>query len=150
VATDLDHVRRLAATDSLAVAATTRADGSVQASVVNAGVFESPPTGEPAVAFVVRGGSVKQAHLRARPAITAVFRSGWEWVTVEGTATLIGPDDPHAAVAATEVPGLLRDVFAAAGGTHDDWDEFDRVMAADRRLAVLVTPERIYTNPPPG
>jgi hypothetical protein len=41
---------------------------------------------------------------------------------------------------------VLRDVFSAAGGTHDDWDEYDRVVAADRRAAVLVTPERITTN----
>ncbi len=40
------------------------------------------------------------------------------------------------------LPGLLRDVFAAAGGTHADWDEFDRVMAAERRAAVLVEPTR--------
>jgi hypothetical protein len=35
-------------------------------------------------------------------------------------------------------------VFVAAGGTHDDWDEYDRVMAEERRAAVLVTPTRIY------
>jgi hypothetical protein len=38
-------------------------------------------------------------------------------------------------------------VFAAAGGTHDNWDEFDRVMAAEQRVAVLVTPERIIGQP---
>jgi hypothetical protein len=41
---------------------------------------------------------------------------------------------------------LLRGVFVAAGGTHQDWDEFDRVMEADRRTAVLVAPERISAN----
>jgi len=45
------------------------------------------------------------------------------------------------------VPQLLRDVFSAAGGTHDDWDEYDRVMADEDRLAVLVRPERVYSNP---
>ena len=48
---------------------------------------------------------------------------------------------------AGSVPQVLRDVFSAAGGTHDDWDEYDRVMAAERRLAVLVGPERVYSNP---
>ena len=37
-------------------------------------------------------------------------------------------------------------VFSGAGGTHDDWDEFDRVMAAERRTAVLVMPRRVYSN----
>ncbi|MDH5291862.1 MAG: hypothetical protein OEY41_17845, partial [Acidimicrobiia bacterium] len=45
--------------------------------------------------------------------------------------------------AGQELGPLLRAVFAAAGGTHDDWDEFDRVMAAENRIAVFVIPERI-------
>ena len=44
------------------------------------------------------------------------------------------------------MPALLRDIFTAAGGTHEDWDEYDRVMAAERRTAVLVTPTRVYGN----
>ena len=64
-----------------------------------------------------------------------VFRAGWEWVTVEGAARVGGAD-----------PQLLRDVFTAAGGQHDDWDESDRVMAADGRVAVFVQPERIISN----
>ncbi|MDH6288058.1 hypothetical protein M2275_002964 [Rhodococcus opacus] len=42
---------------------------------------------------------------------------------------------------------LLREIFVAAGGTHDNWTEFDRVMAADRRTPVLIRPDRIYSNP---
>ena len=42
---------------------------------------------------------------------------------------------------------LLRDVFRAAGGNHDDWDTYDRVMAQERRAAVLIAPSRVYTNP---
>lgn len=44
------------------------------------------------------------------------------------------------------LPTLLRDVFTAAGGTHDNWREFDRVMAAERRTAVLVHPDRLTSN----
>ena len=44
------------------------------------------------------------------------------------------------------IAGLLRDVFRAAGGSHDDWDEYDRVMADDRRAVVFVTPARITGN----
>ena len=64
---------------------------------------------------------------------------------MEGPTSIIGPDEPDAPD--TEVLRvLLRDVFIAAGGTHDDWDEYDRVMREDRRAAVLVTPERITSN----
>ncbi|CAN5339733.1 pyridoxamine 5'-phosphate oxidase family protein [soil metagenome] len=145
---DLDLVRRLAASErGLATVATTRADGSVQASVVNAGVVEHPVDGRPVVGFVTRGGSVKLRHLRQRARATVVFRSGWRWVTVEGVADLAGPDDPLAGLEPGAVPRLLRDVFTAIGGTHDDWDEYDRVMAEQRRAAVLVRPERVYANP---
>ena len=43
---------------------------------------------------------------------------------------------------------LLRDIYAAAGGSHPDLAEYDRVMAANRRTAVLLAPERFATNPP--
>jgi hypothetical protein len=59
---------------------------------------------------------------------------------------IAGPDDPLAGVDASDVPALLRTVFRAAGGTHDDWDEYDRVMAAERRAAVFVRAERILAN----
>ena len=41
---------------------------------------------------------------------------------------------------------LLRAVFAAAGGTHDDWDTYDQVMATEGRTAVLIEPRRVYSN----
>jgi hypothetical protein len=41
---------------------------------------------------------------------------------------------------------LLREVFVAAGGSHDNWAEYDRVMAEQRRTVVFVTPTRIYSN----
>ena len=100
---DLDLVRRLAAADhGLAVFTTTRRDGSVQASLVNAGVLANPVSSLPAVGVVVRADAHKLK--------------------------------------------LLRAIFSAAGGTHDDWDEFDRVMAAERRTAVFVEPVRITSN----
>jgi hypothetical protein len=40
---------------------------------------------------------------------------------------------------------LLRAVFTAAGGAHDDWETYDRVMAQERRTAVLMTPDRVYS-----
>ena len=75
-----------------------------------------------------------------------MFRHGADWAGVEGPVRLLGPDDPFEGFGPGQVAMLLRAVFVAAGGTHQDWDEFDRVMAADRRTAVLVTPERISGN----
>ena len=91
---DLDLVRRLVAADhGLAIITTTRADGSVHASLVNAGVLDDPIGGRPAVGAVVRADTRKLRLLRRTQRATIVFRSGWEWVAVDGPVTLIGPDD---------------------------------------------------------
>ncbi len=130
----------------LAVVATTRGDDTVQASVVNAGILAHPVAGEQVVGFVTRGGSRKQLHLRQRPSCAVTFRRGWQWATVEGDAQLIGPDDPVEGVDAERLRLLLREVFTAAGGDHDDWEAYDRVMAQQRRTAVLIPPRRVYSN----
>jgi PPOX class probable F420-dependent enzyme len=144
---DMDLVRRLVTADQgLAIVSTLRAAGTVQSSLVNAGVTPHPVDGHDVVAFVARGDALKLRHLRRRPYANVVFRAGWEWVAVEGTTTLIGPDDPAQGVDASQLRELLRTIFRAAGGTHGDWDEYDRVMAAERRTAVLVDPERITSN----
>ena len=138
----LREAAALAATESgLVVVATLRADGTIQSSVVNAGVLAHPETGADVLAFVTYG-RVKLGNLRARPTVSATFRHGWQWATVEGTAELAGPDDPRPWFG----PHLLREVFTAAGGTHDDWDEYDRTMVEQRRTAVLITPTRVYSN----
>ncbi len=87
------------------------------------------------------------SEIRADPRVTIVARAGWRWATVEGDAAIIGPDDPHPGVDSEALRVLLRDIFRAAGGTHDDWDTYDKVMAEERRAAVLITPSRVYTNP---
>ncbi len=127
---DLDLVRRLAGADhGLAIVSVARPDGTVQSSLVNAGVLDGK------VAFVARGDAYKLRLIKASGRANVVFRAGWEWVSVEGPAEDAGTD-----------PTLLRNVFTAAGGTHDDWDEYDRVMAAEGRTAVMVTPARITSN----
>ena len=97
---DLDQVRRLGqAEHGLVVVAVARPDGTVNTSVVNAGVLADPVTGEDVVGFVVRGDARKLRYLAVRCGRAAVtFRSGWQWVTVEGPVRLAGPDD--------ELPGL--------------------------------------------
>jgi len=144
--TTLNEAWSLAADESgLAIVATLRAAGTIQSSLVNAGVLAHPATGEPVLAFVTYG-KVKLANLRERPQVTTTFRKGWQWATVEGTAELAGPNDPQPWLDPERLRLLLREVFTAAGGKHDDWDEYDRVMAEQGRTAVLITPTRVYSN----
>jgi hypothetical protein len=141
-----ERVRALSTPEAgLAVAVTQRRDGSPLASVVNAGVADHPVTGDRIVGFVSRGGARKLTHLRRWPQVTVVFRSGWQWLAVEGNADLAGPDDVLAGLDPAAIPELLRNVYAAAvGGTSGDWAALDDIMAAERHAAVLVRPERVY------
>ena len=129
----------------LAVVSTLRADQTIQSSVVNAGVLAHPTTDVDVVGFVTYG-KTKLGNLRRRPQLSITFRAGWKWVAVEGSAGLIGPDDPWPGFDAEAQRLLLRKVFRAAGGDHDDWDEYDRTMVEQRRTAVLVHPSRVYSN----
>ena len=144
--TTLEEAAALALHDrGLVVISTLRSNGTIQASVVNAGVIAHPATGE-TVLGVVTAGRIKLANLRARPQVTAVFRAGWQWAAVEGHAELVGPDDPQPWLDAEGLRKLRRGIFAAAGGEHDNWDDYDRIMAEERRAAVLIRPDRIYGN----
>src|ERR1700712_5998287 len=133
----LTDAAALAADESgLAVVSTARADGRIQASLANAGVGPHPLTADPVLAFVTYG-KVKLANLRARPGIAVTFRNGWQWATVEGSTEIVGPDDPQPWLTDPDALRLLlREVFTAAGGSHDDWAEYDQVMARQRRAVV--------------
>ena len=140
---DIEDFGRLIAGDhGLVVVSTLRDDGTIASSVVNAGVLPHPLTGETVVGMVFRGGIRKLAHLRKRPYANVVIRAGWQWAAVEGSTELAGPEDAMDGIDAERLRLLLREIFTAAGGTHDDWPTYDRVMAEERRVAVLVTPER--------
>lgn len=144
----LDRARELGARESgLVVVTTSRADGTVQASVVNAGLLSHPRSGELVVAFVARGATRKLVNLRRRPRATVVFRSGWDWVAIEGDAELAGPDDLSKGMNGIDLPALLRRVYsAAAGGTPEDWAKLDEPIANERHTAVLIQPVRAYSN----
>jgi hypothetical protein len=143
---DLELVDRLAAADHhLAVFTTAGLDGAVHASVVSAGVIDDPIDGHPGVGAVVYGASRKLSLLRQSGTASVVFKSGFEWAAVAGPVRLIGPED--GTEFGLDVPEVIRSVFRAAGGTHADWAEFDRIMAAERRCAVFVGAAKITGNP---
>ncbi|MDH3755220.1 MAG: pyridoxamine 5'-phosphate oxidase [Acidimicrobiia bacterium] len=144
---DLDDVRRfLGDENGLAIVSTVQADGRVLSSVTNCGVTDHPGRGTPCVAFVSRGDASRLGHIRRGSAVTVAVRRGWTWRAVTGTADVIGPDDPADGVDGERLRVLLREIFQAAGGDHDDYDEYDRVMAEERRAAVFVAPDRILGN----
>ncbi len=136
----------LAEENGLAVISTAQADGRVLSSVANCGPVDHPVSGESRVAFVSMGGASRLGHIRRGAPVTIAVRRGWRWRSVTGPAELIGPDDMPDGMDADALRVLLREVFHAAGGTHDDLDEYDRAMAEESRVAVFVSPERILGN----
>ena len=119
-----------------AVVTTIGRSGLPQATIVRAGPYEGT------MAFVVRGGTVKLANLKRDDRCTVlVAKPDWtRYATVEGRAATHRQDN----TGEEELRMLLRRVFSAAGGTHSDWEEYDRVMREEARAVVLVTPERVY------
>jgi hypothetical protein len=98
------------------------------------------------VGVVAAGGARKLGYLRACPRATVVLRAGYRWAAVEGQVELAGPADQLPGVDAERLRLLLREIFTAAGGVHRDFAEYDRAMAAERRTAVLVSPDRVYPS----
>ena len=145
---NIEDFRKLVAGDhGLVTVSALRDNGTISSSVVNAGVLPHPVTGESVVGMVVRGGTRKLANWRGRPYANVVIRSGWQWAAAEGRVDLIGPDDPVPGFDADRLRLLLREIFTAAGGTHEDFGTYDRVMREERRTAVFVHPDRVYANP---
>src|ERR1700691_1249059 len=141
-----DFEALVAGDHGLAVMTVLSRDGQLRPSVVNVGVLAHPISGARVVGAVIHGRARKLVDLRERPDISVVLRVGWQWAGVNGRAEIIGPDDPAPGIGPERLRLLLREVFAAAGGAHDDFDEYDRVMADDRRAAVLIAPERVFAN----
>jgi hypothetical protein len=140
----LDDLRALLASETgLVTVSSASADLAVVTSVVNAGILPHPDGGAEVIGLVSRADAVRVRHVGAGRPLTVTARRGWKWVSARGRADLIGPDHPWEGIDAADVRQLLRDIFHAAGGTHDDLEDYDQVMAAERRVAVLVHPERL-------
>ncbi len=148
LAVELSRARTIIAKESgLATMVTLRADGGAQATVVNAGIVAHPTDGESVVGVVVRGHAKKLVNLRARPRATVLFRSGWDWVTVEGSVELCGPEDLRPDSSRDDTLHLIRAIYAAAvGGKEEDWAGLDAMFESEAHTAVLVRPERAYSN----
>ena len=148
---DLEKVKTyLSKETGLATVSTTQQDGRVLSSVVNCGVSDHPITGISSVALVSMGKAARITHIRRGSEVTVAIRRGWNWVSVTGPAEIVGPDNLPEGMDSEALRLLLREVYQAAGGLHDDFDEYDRAMAHERRVAVFVVPDRILGNSPQG
>ena len=131
----------------LATVSTTQTDGRVLSTVVNCGMIEHPLTGDVCVAFVSGSKAARLKHIDRGSQVTISVRRGWAWSSATGPADLIRPEKLPEGIDTEQMRLLLREVFHAAGGVHDDLEEYDRAIAQEKRVVVCVTPERILGNP---
>ncbi len=144
---NMEEVRKFLSSETgLATVSTVQKDGRVLSSIVNCGVIEHPIIDAPCVAFVSAGHAARLDHIRRGSQVTVAIRRGWAWRSVTGVANLIGPHSLPENFSSEDLRLLLREVFESAGGIHEDWDEYDRVMSTEERVVVLVSPERILGN----
>ena len=143
----IDDVQRFLGHETgLATVSTIQKDGRILSSVVNCGVLPHPITQELCVAFVSAGNAARLKHIERGSEVTVAIRREWKWVSVSGEADLFGPEYLPENFDPEQLRILLRDVFISAGGVHDDFEEYDKVMASDKRVAVCVSIERIRGN----
>ena len=118
-----------------AVLSTPRADGRPQLSPVVANVDANGR-----IAISSRETAVKVKNLRRDPyASLCVFSDGFygEWVQLEGAVTILSLPD------AMEP---LVDYYRSISGEHPDWPEYRAAMERDRRVLILVSPDRAGPN----
>jgi PPOX class probable F420-dependent enzyme len=119
------------------VLVTTRRDGRPQLSNV---VHHVDDAG--VVRISITATRAKYANLRREPwaALHVTQPDFWAYVVVEGAADLApvseAPDDPTV----DELVSLYRSL----SGEHPDWDDYRRVMVADRRTVVRLHADRAY------
>ena len=145
----LEDLRRFLADETgLATISTVQQDGRVLSSIANCAIIPNPLSGDECVALVSMGTAARLKHVRRGSEVTISVRRGWNWIAATGAADLIGPEDNVESVDPEALRLLLREIYQAAGGMHDDFDAYDAEMLKSRRAAVLVTPTRIIGNLP--
>lgn len=133
---DLDVAVRFATENRRSVLVTIKRDGRPQSSnvmhVVDDGTFLVSVTDDRA--------KTRNARRDPRVSLHVSAPDFWSYVVVDGRADLT----PVAADPGDDTVDALVAYYRAAAGEHPDWDEYRRVMVAEKRLLLRVTPEHAY------
>ncbi len=119
------------------VLATIRANGRPQLSNI---LYVTGDFG--AFRISVTDGRAKTNNIRRDPRVSLYVPGDnfWQYVVIEGTAEL----SPVAADPHDETVEQLVAYYRAGTGEHPDWDDYRRVMVAERRLIITLRPEHAY------
>ncbi len=128
---DVEEARDFIRQNGRAVLATTRSDGGVQMSPVDAVIDQ-----DGYAVLSSRETAIKVKNLRRRPHATlCVFTDAFygPWGYVEGDVEIVSL--PEA------MEGLV-DYYRRAAGEHPDWDDYRAAMERDQRLLIRIPIER--------
>jgi PPOX class probable F420-dependent enzyme len=119
------------------VLATIRANGRPQLSNI---MFVTAADGS--ITISVTDDRAKTHNLRRDPraSLYVLGDNFWQYVVLEAAAELMPvAADPHDATV-----DRLVEYYKAGSGEHENWEEFRAAMVKDRRLALVLRPERAY------
>ena len=134
---DLTAASDFARANRQSVLVTVRRDGRPQLSNV---MHHVDPEG--VVRVSITAGRAKYHNLRREPwaALHVTQDDFWAYVVLEGPAEVTPVAEATDDATVEELVRLYRDL----AGEHPDWDDYRRVMVADGRVVVRLTPDRAY------
>ncbi|MDA0797079.1 MAG: TIGR03618 family F420-dependent PPOX class oxidoreductase [Chloroflexi bacterium] len=136
---NIDDLTPLLAQNQVVNFSTYRRDGRQQMSLVTVGRVGD------ALAFTTRQRNAKYANLLRDPRCAMMVMSPdlRVYAVLDGDAQVVGAHNSDA----DTLRATLRDVYrASAGKEHPNWDEYDAVMAEQKRVAILLAPTRMYAH----
>ena len=135
----LDDVSPLLEQNQVVTFTTFRRDGRPQMSLVTVGRVGD------ALGFTTRSRNAKHQNLLRDPRCAMMVMSSdlRSYAVLDGDAQMLGAHN----TGAETLRLTLRDVYrASARKEHPDWDEYDGAMLEQQRVAILLTPSRMYAH----
>ena len=135
----LDDLDGLLERNSVVAFTTFRRDGMPQQSLVTVGKLDG------GLAFTTRSVNAKARNLARDPrcAMMLVSPDMRSFAALDGKANVQDARNTDADALRIRLRKVYR---AAARKEHPDWDEYDRVMVEQGRVAVLLRPDRIVAQ----
>ena len=132
-----DVTRDFLEKNGMGVLTTFRRNGGAQMSVVTCGLYQDT------MAFTAEGHRAKVLNLTRnhRCSLLISQRDWWGYLVLEGEARILDNSTTNP----EELRLALRDIYkAAAHKDHPDWEEYDKAMKRERRVGIIVAPQKIY------
>ncbi|HUZ76193.1 MAG TPA: PPOX class F420-dependent oxidoreductase [Chloroflexota bacterium] len=131
---DEEQARAYARRNHRGVLATIRKDGRPQLSSV---AYLLDDDGRVKISVTEDRAKTKNLRRDPRASLQCLDDENWfSYVVLEGTASFIAGEEA--------LPALRQVYRAIRGADHPNWQEFDAAMRSERRVLLVIQPERLY------